>query len=376
MPPKKKLKAAKFLKKDVDGMVKRLFEDEDDCHDVTVEEAIKKLKDGIHLSYKDARKQFVNDLVCNDDAKKHLYICAKTMVKDYIHLLKQYSKGKRFAQFEQAWMSHINDFFDDSSGGCSRQLWKNVMDQTITSDKTTSTVSVEEQRIVVSSLMYAIYDIMTGKVKAYKEDTDDDHVDSTAAPASTPDVFFESNVSLYRYGGFALHSLLQKYKHEKEGDTQGNIITFLKQLAIKPDQMTMVPQQIHDLNQGGLVIMNPCMLPYLRVLIERVSSLVNDKRCQEFGKSMIKAASIGIENDKEISRTFIECVKECGIEISPLIFPRIYNKITKKMFHARVNEYMTASIEVQLEKTGKVVNADQGLRDELKTFSAKKRRQT
>ena len=35
MPPKKKLKAAKFLK-DVDGMVKRLFEDEDDCHDVTV----------------------------------------------------------------------------------------------------------------------------------------------------------------------------------------------------------------------------------------------------------------------------------------------------------------------------------------------------
>ena len=53
MPPNKKLKAANFLKKDVDGMVKRLFEDEDDCHDCTVEEAIKKLKDGIHLSYKD-----------------------------------------------------------------------------------------------------------------------------------------------------------------------------------------------------------------------------------------------------------------------------------------------------------------------------------
>ena len=52
IPSKKKLKAAKFLKKDVDGMVKRLFEDEDDCHDVTAEEAIMKLKDGIHLSYK------------------------------------------------------------------------------------------------------------------------------------------------------------------------------------------------------------------------------------------------------------------------------------------------------------------------------------
>ena len=64
-----------------------------------------------------------------------------------------------------------NDFFDDSSGGCSRQLWKNVMDQTMTCDKTMGTVSVEEQQIVVSSLMYTIYDIMTAKVKAYKEDT-------------------------------------------------------------------------------------------------------------------------------------------------------------------------------------------------------------
>ena len=72
--------------------------------------------------------------------------------------------------------------------------------------------------------------------------------------------------------------------------------------------------------------MNPCMLPYLRVLIERVSSLVNEKRCQEFGKSMIKAASIGIENDKEIPRTFIECVKECGIEISLLIFQKFTAK--------------------------------------------------
>lgn len=162
-------------------------------------------------------------------------------------------------------MSHINDFFedDDSSGGCFR-LWKNV------TDGIKGIVSVEEQRIVISSLMYIIYDIMTAKVKEYKEDPANDHdLDSTAAPSSAQDdVFFESNVSLYRYGGFALHSLLQKYKHEK--GPKGNIIPLLKQLVIRPDQMTMIPEQIHDLNQGGLVIMNPCMLPYLRVLIEKV----------------------------------------------------------------------------------------------------------
>ncbi len=41
-----------------------------------------------------------------------------------------------------------------------------------------------------------------------------------------------------------------------------------------------------------------------------------------------------------------------------------------KLFHARVNEYMRASIELELERSGKAVKADQSLRDHLKTFSA------
>ena len=42
-----------------------------------------------------------------------------------------------------------------------------------------------------------------------------------------------------------------------------------------------------------------------------------------------------------------------------------------KVFHARVNEYMVASEEIELEKS---VKAEHCLRDELKTFSALKGR--
>ena len=45
-----------------------------------------------------------------------------------------------------------------------------------------------------------------------------------------------------------------------------------------------------------------------------------------------------------------------------------------KVFHARVNEYMVASEEIELEKAGKAVKVEQCLRDELKTFSALKGR--
>lgn len=56
------------------------------------------------------------------------------------------------------------------------------------------------------------------------------------------------------------------------------------------------------------------------------------------------------------------------------IIPKIQKELLRKMFHARVNEYMTASIEIELEKKGKAVQADQSLQDQLKTFIALKTR--
>ena len=44
------------------------------------------------------------------------------------------------------------------------------------------------------------------------------------------------------------------------------------------------------------------------------------------------------------------------------------------MFHARINEYMTAAVEIHLERSGKAIKADQSLRDQLKTYSAVKTR--
>ncbi len=55
---------------------------------------------------------------------------------------------------------------------------------------------------------------------------------------------------------------------------------------------------------------------------------------------------------------------------------RLYTELTLKVFHTRVNEYMNASEEIELEKAGKIVTADQILREKLKTFSATKTRNT
>ena len=77
-------------------------------------------------------------------------------------------------------------------------------------DKCKCSVNDEDQQIVVSTLVYAVYDLMTDKVKDYKR-----HIDSpeTTVTTSSDDVlttFSESKVNLYRFVGFALHSLLKK----------------------------------------------------------------------------------------------------------------------------------------------------------------------
>lgn len=370
MPPKKKkAKKTKFLAKHRTAMVTALDED----HADVVKAVIDKLPTGIQLERYESRKKFVA-LLCGDTAKEALARCVECMVNNFLELYKQYMKGKRFMQFEQAWMEHIHNYFNcpateiqnTQDGNCCYFVWQAVL------DKCKCSVDDEDQRIVVSTLVYAVYDLMTDKVKEYKKQ----NVDSLETTTCTdmPTTFCESKVSLYRYGGFALHSLLKKYyKHTQKPCTK-DILSTLRHLRVRDDQLDILPHAVRQLNQGGLDIISPSMLPFVKSLVEKVRSLVNEERCRDFGQHMIETACDDINKDTELTQIFSQCVQDAGVNTSSVVVSRLYSELSKKIFHARVNEYMTASVEVELERSGKAVKADQSLRDQLKTFSALKTR--
>ena len=81
-----------------------------DDHADVVKAVIDKLPTGVHLQYYESRKNFVVAL-CGDMAKEDLVGCVKFMVNKFLELYKEYMKGKRFMQFEQAWMEHIHSYF-------------------------------------------------------------------------------------------------------------------------------------------------------------------------------------------------------------------------------------------------------------------------
>ena len=85
-----------------------------------------------------------------------------------------------------------------SSGANLHSIWKDIVDEV------KSNPSIEEQRIVVSTMAYTIYDLMTEKVKDHKVALAVS-TETASSDSSLVTRFSESNVSLHRYGGFALH---------------------------------------------------------------------------------------------------------------------------------------------------------------------------
>ena len=111
-------------------------------------------------------------------------------------------------------------------------------------------------------------------------------------------------------------------------------------------------------------MVTPEMLLFLRQLVEKVTSHVNDRMQQEHGCGMIEVAKKRVEEDEELQELFKKCTAATPNQDA------LYTEFCIKVFHARVNEYMSASEELELEKEGKAVKVEQCLRDELKTFSA------
>ena len=126
------------------------------------------------------------------------------MANKFLELYKEYMKGKSFMHFQQAWMEHIHSYFTcpgSQSTLDSYTVWQAIV------GKCEYSVNDEDQRIVVSTLMYAVYDLMSDKMKDYKQHNIDFPETAATSSVDVPTIFPENKVNLFSYGGFALHSL-------------------------------------------------------------------------------------------------------------------------------------------------------------------------
>ena len=158
-------------------MILELEKQEEVCYEEIIEVLVPKLQNGKDLKLKIERKVFV-EVLCSK-VKKEFFNFVKAMITDYLRLLKQYSKGKRFGLFEQAWLMHIEDYFTETTtppvSSDSYSVWKSVI------DKCDCDCSIKDQRIIVSTIAYIVYDTMTEKEKDHKSQFPSAPIESEAA---------------------------------------------------------------------------------------------------------------------------------------------------------------------------------------------------
>lgn len=231
-----------------------------------VDAVIDKLQSGLHLERYDGRRQFVLS-ICSERVKPALVQCIMEMVARYLEIYKACMKGKTYARFEQQFFKHIKEYMEES--GVQSDLWKTVVSRV-------NDVPNQEQRIVISTIAYHVHDMMAEKVKDFKKGLSTGIEEESPATSCSSERFTESNVNLLRYGDFALHSMLLKRHRNTSVVAKASAaqeMEILKSIKVTDQEWDILPSGIKYLQQGGLDIISPRMLPFLRHVVKKTTSL-------------------------------------------------------------------------------------------------------
>ena len=99
---------------------------------------------------------------------------------------------------------------------------------------------------------------------------------------------------------FALHLIQKRTKSVKDKLIDSCLqmeLRFLRHLSLPKYREREVLTPIVELNQGGLHMVTPDLLPFLQQLVEKMASRVNDDTRMELGQRLIKVAKGELEND-------------------------------------------------------------------------------
>ena len=153
-----------------------------------------------------------------------------------------------------------------------------------------------------------------------------------------------------------LHCILY-WRARANSSVEQDII--LKLCIRKASEWKELPSPVQYLQEGGLEMVKSEMLPFLRRLVGKVVFFNQWCKEKKYGKNMIDLAVKEIDNDLELFGAFKECLSEVldftNYEENDIA--SVYLAFTKKIVRARINEYMTAADEIDLQEAGKIVKA-------------------
>ena len=117
-------------------------------------------------------------------------------------------------------------------------------------------------------------------------------------------------------------------------------------------------------------------LNFVREADVNIREFVNEKRLKKHKNSLLKVVHFNVYNDDQLLKSFKWSIEKCGSshQYHSFVIDKVFSDILHKLLNTRTKEFFRGKFEKDLATSGKVVDADQSLRDNLKTFSIAKKR--
>ena len=191
----------------------------------------------------------------------------------------------------------------------------------------------------------------------------------------------ESDDTLYRYCGAALQRMIKVRKETLSGKKgRGDLpkqrqpvmekeLEILQELVTK-DKST-ISSILKNLDEGNLLFSRAEMITFLRSVDNEVREFATDSNLRRYPSKFLSMCQDAVLNNETLEMDFrLLVVSLTNLEYTDAeILVRLFKVLVSKLANTRINEFMNARIERDLEGQNKVVDADEMLRPRLKAYA-------
>jgi len=274
---------------------------------------------------------------------------------------------------------------------CSRALsvveemesWKNTKKEISTSLNEKEKDELNLHAAAVLNIIYwAIYE---GIHSAVLQNKIDSAVNQPITSEGADTVVDSDIVDVARVSGAALYRLRkgkEKIINGKKGakkvseTTKDNYVKDVKlmnEMTCSAEEKKSLPMGLKTLDEGKLTFFKSKFNVVLLALDKRIREMLNDENQKRYPKNLMKITKKVVYLDEELCEMFLAAAKLVCTAPDEIRLKSIWKDLVKKVSHTKFKEFYCAQEEKRLSKEGRVVSADQSLRDKLKTYSVDKR---
>ena len=147
---------------------------------------------------------------------------------------------------------------------------------------------------------------------------------------------------------------------------------------LKETDKSHLPAALRILDEGHLTFVKKEFLNFVREADFSIREYVNECSLKKHKTNFLEVVHFNVYNDVELLKSFKWSAEKCGAPVkdtSNNVIDKVYNDMLHKLCNTKTKKLiLQGEIRKELATSGKVVEADQSLRGNLKTFSIAKKR--